>query len=253
MAKNAFRQEDLDLFAAIAGQAAVAVRNATLLHRLQEEASARVQFQRFFSPAIVDQVVTGRLRVGQKGEVRTIAVLFLDVRGFTRMSETKAPAEVVEVLNAFFERTVETLFRHDGTLDKYTGDGFMALFGAPQDLEDAARAAVECALAIRDEQGRFNEERKKAGQPPLAAGIGIHFGPALCGMVGSSRTRAYTAMGDTVNTAARICAVATDGQILISGVTYEAVKKRVDAARLPPVEVKGKSVPLEVFEVRGAR
>jgi adenylate cyclase len=250
LATNAFREEDLDLFTSIGAQAAVAVRNALLLQRLQEEATARVQFQRFFSPAIVDQVVTGRLKVGQRGEVRPVAVLFLDVRGFTRWAEAHSPEDVVAALNGIFERTVEVLFRHGGTLDKYMGDGFMALFGAPQDLAEPATAAVACALEIRDELERWGEERRGCGEDALPSGLGVHFGPALCGMLGSSRTRSYTAIGDTVNTAARICAVAPGGTVLVSGATLEALRGRAEAVRLPPVEVKGKSEPLEVHEVR---
>jgi adenylate cyclase len=247
---NVFRAEDLELFTSIASQAAVAVKNAMLLQRLQEEASARVQFQRFFSPGLVERIITGQLKVSQRGEVLPISVLFLDVRGFTRMSEGMEPVSVVELLNDYFERMVDILFRNDGTLDKYVGDEIMALFGAPAPLPDAPRSAVACAIEMRNELGRFNEQQKAAGRPTLAVGIGIHTGPALCGMFGSNRTRQYTAMGDTVNTAARLCSVAKGGQILISDATYAAVKGSVEVDALVPIEVKGKAKPVSVFDVK---
>jgi adenylate cyclase len=251
--RDAFQEKDLEIFTAIGSQAAITLRNAILLQRLQSETSARVQFQRFLSPGIVDKVMAGKLKVGQRGEVRRIAVMFLDVRGFTRMSEGMEPAAVVDLLNGFFEIVVDVLFRHDGTLDKYEGDGLMALFGAPETLDDAPGAAVACALEMRDAIAKFNEEQAVAGRPTLAVGIGIHTGPALCGTVGSSKTRQYTAMGDTVNTAARLCAIARGGQILIGETTYEAVQALAEVDPLAPVEVKGKSRPLAVFDVRSMR
>ncbi len=250
MLTGVFTDADLSLFTTIASQAAVAVRNTMLLQRLQQETSTRVQFQRFFSPGVVKQIVGGNMRVNQRGEMRDITLYFLDIRGFTRMSEGMDPKDVVSLLNAFYSRMVPILFEHDGTLDKYVGDELMALFGTPQELPDAPFAAVSCAIAMRDELARFNAEQEEQGQPTLKMGIGIHSGPALCGIIGSPKTRQYTAMGDTVNTAARLCSIAKPDEILISRATYDAVKDRVDVETLPPTEVKGKSKPLEVFDVR---
>lgn len=248
-----FTDADLNLFMTIASQAAVAVRNAMLLQRLQKETSTRVQFQRFFSPGVVSQIVGGNMRVNQRGELRDVTIYFLDIRGFTRMSEGMEPKDVVSLLNAFYSRMVPILFEHDGTLDKYVGDELMALFGTPQELPDAPYKAVTCAHAMREELQRFNAEQEEQGQPTLAMGIGIHSGPALCGIIGSPKTRQYTAMGDTVNTAARLCSIAKPDQILISRTTYDAVKDRVDVETLEPTEVKGKRKPLEVFDVRAIR
>jgi adenylate cyclase len=249
LATGVFRERDLELFTTIASQAAVAIRNAVLLQRLQQETSTRVQFQRFFSPGVVKQIVGGNMRVNQRGELREVTVYFLDIRGFTRMSEGMEPKDVVSLLNAFYSRMVPILFEHDGTLDKYVGDELMALFGTPQDLEDAPFSAVACALAMRNDLVAFNAEQAAAGAPTLEFGIGIHSGPALCGIIGSPQTRQYTAMGDTVNTAARLCSIARPGEILISRATYDAVQTRVEVRTLVPTEVKGKSKPLEVFDV----
>ena len=132
LATAVFEEADLELFTTIASQAAVAVRNAVLLQRLQQETSTRVQFQRFFSPGVVQQIVTGDLRVNQRGELRDVTVFFLDIRGFTHMSEDMEPKDVVSLLNAFYSRMVPILFEHDGTFDKYVGDELMALFGTPR-------------------------------------------------------------------------------------------------------------------------
>ena len=115
---------------------------------------------------------------------------------------------------------------------------------------DAPFAAVGCAVAMRNELVEFNAGQKAKGHPELEIGVGIHSGPALCGIIGSPQTRQYTAMGDTVNTAARLCSIAKPGEILISRATFDAVVDRVDVETLPPTEVKGKSQPLEVFDVR---
>jgi adenylate cyclase len=251
MLRNAFTEQDLDLFSTIANEAAVAVRNTTLVHRIQDEACARVQFQRFFSPGVVDEIISGKLRVGQKGELRTITVFFLDVRGFTRMSEGMAPQDVVKILNAFYERMVKILFDHGGTLDKYVGDELMALFGAPAALPHAPLAAVACAVAMMRDLEDFNATQAAASEPTLSVGIGIHSGEAVCGAIGSSKARQYTAMGDTVNTAARLCSAAKGGQILVSERTYEAVRQQVEAQALEPIVVKGKSQPLRIFHVTG--
>ncbi len=253
LATGVFTEADLQLFTTIASQAAVAIRNAMLLQRLQQETSTRVQFQRFFSPGVVSQIVGGNMRVNQRGELREVTIFFLDIRGFTRMSEGMEPKDVVSLLNAFYSRMVPILFEHDGTLDKYVGDELMALFGTPQDLPEAPLAAVACAHAMREELVRFNEEQAAAGKPTLKMGIGIHSGPALCGIIGSPKTRQYTAMGDTVNTAARLCSIAKPDAILISRATYDAVKDNVEVDTLEPTEVKGKSKALEVFDVKAVR
>jgi adenylate cyclase len=249
MATNLFRESDLALFNAIANQAAVVVRNVMLADRLKEEARTRITLQRFLSPTVSDEIIRGQLRIGQRGELRPITVFFMDIRGFTRMSEHMEPAAVVRLLNAFFDTMVDVLFKHRGALDKYVGDELMALFGAPIELPDAPFAAVSCALEMLAALEAFNERQQEAGEPTVKVGIGIHTGPALCGAIGSSRTKQYTAIGDTVNTAARLCAVARPEGIVVSRSTWDAVSGRVEAEALPPVEVKGKSQPLETYRV----
>lgn len=251
LATGAFDATDLELFTTIANEAAVAVQNTALLQRVREETKRRVQLQRFFSPGIVDQVLRGELEVGMRGELRTLAISFLDIRGFTRLSERLPPAAVVELLNGFFEEMVDVLFAHGGTLDKYVGDQLMALFGAPTPLADAPLAAVRCALAMTERLATFNARQRAQAGPTLEVGVGIHAGNAVCGVVGSSKAGQYTAIGDTVNVAARLCAHAAPGQIVVSEGTWEQVRARIVCEALPPLLVKGKDLPLRAFNVTG--
>jgi adenylate cyclase len=254
MATNVFQERDLELFTSIAGQAALVVKNTLLRAQLQGEAKTRVYLQRFLSPGVVDQVVGGKFQLGHGGELREVTVLFSDIRGFTAMSESaQNPQVIVGLLNDYFERMVDVLFRHRGTLDKYVGDALMALFGVPLPMPDAPLAAVACALEMQRMVDAFNAERVAAGAFPIHIGIGIHTGPALCGTIGSRKAMQYTAIGDTVNTCSRLCSVAAAGQIIVSEQTMARIAASAEAEALPPVHVKGKAEPLNIFAVRALR
>ena len=143
IATNAFTEKDLQLFSSIANQAAVAIQNARLAKKIEDEARTRAQFQRLLSPNLVEQVVSGQLHLEKGGELREVTILFSDIRGFTAMSEKYRPTEIVAMLNEYFEVMIEVLFRFQGTLDKYVGDEIMALFGVPA----AAVAALPSRVA----------------------------------------------------------------------------------------------------------
>ena len=136
IATNAFSEKDLRIFTGIATQAAIAIQNARLAHKIEYEARTRAQFQRFFSPSMVQQMVEGKLKLDSVGETREATILFADIRGFTAMTENADAHEIVALLNDYFEVMVEVLFEYDGTLDKYVGDEIMALFGVPVDSPD---------------------------------------------------------------------------------------------------------------------
>jgi adenylate cyclase len=251
IATNVFKDQDLELFSSIANQAAVAIKNQLLTQSLQNEAKARVQFQRFLPPSLVDQMVRGDLRLTKGGELHDITVLFSDIRGFTRMSEGMGPGEVMDLLNEYFEIMIEVLFLHRGTFDKYVGDELMALFGVPVPLANAPLAAVACALDMKRALKLFNDEQTKKGKQTLNIGIGIHTGEALCGMLGSSKTMQYTAIGDTVNTGARLCGICAADQVVISEKTLAAIGEgQIEYDTLPPATVKGKSQALNIFNVK---
>jgi adenylate cyclase len=253
IATNAFNEKDLQLFTGIASQAAVAIQNASLVRKIESETRTRAQFQRLLSPNLVEQLVAGKLHLEKGGELREVTILISDIRGFTSMSEKKEPAEIVHMLNEYFEVMVDILFKFEGTLDKYVGDEIMALFGAPVDMPDAALSATRCAIEMQRALKEFNHTRLSEGLEPIKIGIGINTGRVITGAIGSSRTLQYTAIGDAVNTASRLCSIAKPGEIILSENTMRRVTDHVDGIMLPPVKVKGKEQELQVYSVLGMK
>lgn len=248
-ATNVFSEKDLDLFNTIARQAAAAIRGAMLRERIRSESKYRVYFQRFLSPSLVKQVMDGDFQLGQEGELTEITVLFSDIRGFTKMSEGMTPGEVVAMLNDHYERMVDILFKYGGTFDKYVGDELMAFFGAPAPQKDSATLAVRCAIEMQDVNAEENKKREAAGVNPIYCGIGVHTGLAVTGAIGSPKTRQYTAIGDSVNTGARLCSLAGNGEVIISQATSEELVGTPRMEELEPQKVKGKKEPLIVYRI----
>jgi adenylate cyclase len=253
IATNAFVEKDLQIFASIGSQAAVAIHNSQLAREIEHEAKTRAQFQRLLSPNLVDQVVKGKLQLEKGGALSEVTMLFSDIRGFTAMSESRAPQEIVRLLNEYFELMVDVLFRYEGTLDKFVGDEIVALFGAPVAMPNAERKAVECALDMMTALHEFNRMRVAEGQEEIHIGIGINTGMVVTGAIGSSRALQYTAIGDAVNTASRICNIAKAGQIILSEGTYNKLRDELTVVPLEPVRVKGKSEELRTYHVIGFR
>jgi adenylate cyclase len=253
IATNAFTEKDLQIFGGIASQAAVAIHNSELARAIEQEAKTRAQFQRLLSPNLVDQVVKGKLQLEKGGALSEITLLFSDIRGFTSMSESREPQEIVRMLNEYFELMVDVIFKYEGTLDKFVGDEVIALFGAPVAMQNAEVKAVQCALDMMRVLSEFNRTRAAEGQNEINIGIGINTGTVVTGAIGSSRALQYTAIGDAVNTASRLCSVAQAGQIILSDATYRKVQGVVAAVSLPPVRVKGKAEELRVYNAVGLR
>ncbi len=249
MSTGAFTQKDLQLLSGFANQAAVAIENSRLISQLEQEALARDRLGRLLSPNLVDQVVSGKLDVKQGGELRTATVLFSDIRGFTAMSERMAPQDLVNLLNSYFERMVDIIFKYEGTLDKFVGDEIMAVYGAPVALDKGPLRAVLTALEMKAALRAFNKVMTADGFPALEVGIGINTGEMVCGYMGSSKTMDYTVIGDAVNLGARLCSAAKPGQILVSETTYEAVKDRIPFEERKVLRVKGKSEEVTVYVV----
>jgi adenylate cyclase len=253
VAANAFGEKDLQIFVSIGNQAAVAIHNAMLALKIEQEAKTRAQFQRLLSPNLVEQIIAGKLQLEKGGALTETTLLFSDIRGFTAMSEKRAPQEIVRMLNAYFELMVDVIFKHEGTLDKFVGDEIVALFGAPVALPNAEIKAVECALNMKDVLADFNRTRAAEGQEEIRVGIGINTGTVVTGAIGSSRALQYTAIGDAVNTASRLCSVAKADQVLVSEATYARVQSAVNATALPPVRVKGKTDVLQIWNITSMR
>jgi len=253
IATNAFTEKDLQVCTGMAAQAAIAIQNAHLARRIEQETATRAQISRLVPPSVVDQVLQGDLVIERGGRLSEITMLYSDIRGFTSMSDGRPPEEVVQTLNDYFEVMVEILFRYQGTLDKFVGDEIIGLFGAPIDIADAEYKAVACAVDWLRALTDFNNGRVAKGRPPLQIGIGVNTGRVITGMIGPEEQLQYTAIGDAMNVASRLVNQAKAGQIIISDVTYHRVKDRIEAVPLPPVRVKGKAEPLRIFQVTGLR
>jgi adenylate cyclase len=253
IATNAFTEKDLQIFGGIASQAAVAIHNSQLARKIEHEAKTRAQFQRLLSPNLVDQVVQGKLQLEKGGALSEVTLLFSDIRGFTSMSESRAPEEIVRMLNEYFELMVDVIFKYEGTLDKFVGDEVIALFGAPVPMRNAEVKAVQCALDMMRVLSEWNRTRAAEGQNEITVGIGINTGLVVTGAIGSSRALQYTAIGDAVNVASRLCGAAQPGQIILSEATFRKVQSDVAAVPLPPVRLKGKADELRVYNAVGLR
>jgi adenylate cyclase len=246
-----FQQKDLELVTSIAAQAAMFIEINILGKKVEQEIVARERFSRLLSPNVAEKVLSGEMTIIRGGQlVNTCTVFNSDIRGFTRMSDGADPAHIVEILNDYFELMVETIFKYDGTLDKFMGDGIMALWGAPVQTDDDALRCVMCALEQMEALEQFNKSPliQKHGIP-LEIGIGVHTGPVVAGYIGSSKALSYTVIGDTANTSARLCGVAQPGEIIVSEGTLQSLGGKFETKELPPANLKGKEKPFKMFQI----
>jgi adenylate cyclase len=245
-----FTYADLELVSAVAAQTAVAVESARAHERLAREEVARANYGRFLPEYVVQQILENPDSFKLGGVNQTLTVLFADIRGFTRLSEHAAPERVVQLLNNYFTAMSDIIFSHRGTLDKYIGDGLMALFGAPHATPDDACNAVSAAVAMQRQMQVINARLRGDDLPEIAVGIGLHTGVATVGYIGSERRSEYTAIGDTVNLAARLEQNSAPGQILLSDATAQAASAAgCSMVSRPPLTVKNRVQPVPVFEV----
>jgi adenylate cyclase len=245
----AFSKEELNIFSVIAAEAAISFDNARSHEELARRIIERQALERFLSPPIVERILANPHQVHLGGENQLATVLFADIRGFTRMSENLDPPRVVDLLNEFFTQMTDLLFENGGTLDKYLGDGIMALFGAPIARVDDIPRAVKTAIEMQCALERLNNVWMARGQTPLRMGIGVNTGQVTAGNIGSTRRMDYTVIGDSVNVAARLCAHAAGGQILISESTFRGLDGIYPYKKLEPIRVKGKELPVETYEI----
>lgn len=248
---HAFSEKDLTILTGIAAQAGIALENAKLAEQVRNEAVTRAELSRFLSRAVAEAVIRGETEDLRQSRLAEVTVLFADIRGFTTLSESESPQEVVAMLNEFFTLAAGVVFRHEGNLDKFIGDCVMAVWGPPSPHPDDAARALRAALEMLDAVESMNGTRMAQGKPPIEVGIGVNTGQAVVGYMGSSERHEFTAIGDTVNTASRLCGVAKGGEVIAAASTVQKAGGGFDVEQLPVTQVKGKERGVAIFRVTG--
>jgi len=244
-----FSDEEAAGLTAFAGLAATALASALLAAEARRDREVRRSFERFFAPEVAATIASGGAAAALAGGRREVAVLFSDIRGFTGLAEQMAPEATARLLGDYLGVMVDAVFQHGGTLDKFTGDGVMAVWGAPLAAPDAAERAVRAAGAMRRALTRLNQRRTEAGQPAFHTGTGIAFGEVFAGNVGTADRLEYTVVGDPVNVAARLCAIAVEGEILLDSEIAARLRDRSGLTEREPLGIRGRRGPVSAFVV----
>lgn len=211
-------------------------------------------FSNFVSKKVVEELVRYPEKAKVGGELKTITILFADVRGFTTFSEKHSPAEVVRALNEYLSEMTDTVMKYDGTLDKFLGDGLLAFWGAPLEQKNHAELAVRCALRMLNRMDKLQRKWHSENREALSCGIGIHTGEAIVGNIGArDKKMEYTAIGDNVNLTSRIQGLSRTSErpIIISEALYKEVSGIVVVEPLGAATVKGRSGAVDVYALTG--
>lgn len=250
MSGEPYSSDDRELLCTLASQGAAALRNAILLEQMKREEVIRANLSRYLSPQVVEKVIANDLQVDLGGDRKEVTILFSDIRGFTSLSESRSPDELVEILNEYFTAMAASVFEHQGMVDKYIGDAVMAVFGSLIHSENPARNAAASAIQMMEILHLLNEGwRTRYRDFRVRIGIGIATGEVFLGNVGSPERMEFTVIGDAVNVASRISGVARPDQILVDRETLQRIGGGFRHISYPPVHVKGKAEKLEVFGI----
>ncbi len=218
----------------------------------QRQLEARYQmFQRYLSPAVIERLPRDPSKLKLGGQRQEITSLFADIRGFSDFSRRRGPEALVEILNQYLDVGAQAILEEDGTLDKILGDCVVAIFNAPLLQPDHILRAMRAALKIQE--GVTQLHQRMPSDSRLSYGVGINVGDAVVGNIGTDQQMNYTAIGSSVNLAARLQSVAGPGQILLSQTTYARVRDHVEARALPPTEIKGFNEPITAYELLGIK
>ena len=248
------------VFLIVAGVlAAAAHRTRKLAYRHAQAERDRANLARHFSPNMVDELAHQDQPMGAVRREQ-VAVLFVDIVGFTRTSENADPEQVIAVLRDFHRRMADRVFAHGGTLDKFLGDGLMVTFGTPYPRPDDAERALSCARDMAAEIAAWNRQRAEAGEPPVRAGIGLHFGPVVLGDIGDERRLEFAVIGDTVNVASRLEAMTRElGVDVIASNDVITQARQGGAAGIfdgleegAHARVRGRDDPVAIWTLRAA-
>jgi class 3 adenylate cyclase/DNA-binding response OmpR family regulator len=249
-------EHHLQLLSMLAGYAAIALHYVQDFENLQaeeerEKERIRQYFQMYVPPSVVERILSDPEAVQLGGVRREVSVLFADLQGFTALSERLAPEELINVLNQYLSVMARTVMAFEGTVDKFLGDGIMAIFGAPLPQADHAQRAAQAALGLRSAVARLHE--RLPAPLRLEIHIGIGTGEVVVGNVGTEQARNYTAIGDAVNVARRLQEMARPNQILLSEQTLHYIYDRAEVRALGPISMAGRRQELRVFELLDLR
>jgi len=227
----------------------------TLQQKVEEQEATLRLFIRYVPEQVVKKTLENSQEAIFQGELRDVAVLFCDIRGFTPMSEELSPKEVVSFLNDYYTIMSEIVKQYNGTVNQFVGDEIFAAFGAPEMFPDNETNAVFCAIKMMENLSILNEKYQEKFKREIQVGIGVNFGEVVVGNVGSADRIRYSLSGDTVNTGKRIESITQDhpNSILISESIYKRTKEVIDAKAWEPIAVKGKKDKVLVYEVLGRK
>ncbi len=247
---NMFTKDSLELLKTIGCQMAMVIEQARLNAQIQEEEKLRNRLERFHSPQVIEMILKKSQDSSEnimEPKDLTSTILFTDIVGFTGISEKMSPREINIILNKHFSQLTDIIFKYGGTLDKFLGDGLMAIFGTPIEKKEDAENAVRAALEIRQ---KFAEVIKKTSpEIKFDIRVGINTGRVVAGNIGSPKRMDYTVIGDAVNIAKRIESSAKPDQILIGPETYKCVKNKFNLKKVGPKKLKGRKAETMIYEV----
>ncbi len=217
----------------------------------KEKKKIRGAFQYYLTNSVINEMLKDPSKLKLGGDKKDLTVLFSDIRGFTTISESLSPEELVRLLNEYLTAMTNIVFKYEGLLDKYIGDAIMAVFGAPLDQPDHAERACRTALEMTAELGKLQKKWESEGRPVIRIGVGINTGDMVVGNMGSDMRFDYTVMGDSVNLGARLEGINKEygTSIVVSEYTYEKIKDKLFCRELDSVRVKGKHVPVKIYEL----
>lgn len=243
----------LRLVTGVAAILAAAFENARLFTRVQAQTVMRANLERYFSPDLVERVLKGELPLARQGQLAHGTFIFVDIRGFSRLTDTTPPPVLVATLNAYFAAMQRIIFRGGGTVERFGGDSILAYWGVVDVDADAPVRACRAALAMQMEVFRLNPELMAEGRPPLRVAIGVNSGEVIAGEVGSPERYEFTILGDAVNLARRVEGQALGWEVLAGASTIAHLGDRALHRPLPPVTVKGKDQPVALSALYGVR
>jgi class 3 adenylate cyclase/energy-coupling factor transporter ATP-binding protein EcfA2 len=223
------------------------------IRRLKSGKAIQKTLQQYLPERVVQQILTNPEKFKIEGERRYVTVMFADMSGFTAISEKLDPEYVVSIVNSYFTRMLDIMYRYGGTLERFLGDALMILFGSPVGHEDDPQRAAMAALNMQSALQDLSSTVEREYGVPLQMSVGINTGNVIACHVGSSLRKGYTVMGDSVNLASRLQYLAKRGEILIGDTTYKAIRGTFRCTKLKPFSARGKSKPVNVYKLTGAK